>query len=596
MTTNKEKKIKALFIFPPTWSTFSISTGIPQIMGYLIQNGYEDVEALDLNIKFHRYYYKKSRLKKLLEDIRKEKNRLFKDIYFDKTGKIETYNVKKSIFYTYDSYLRKIKDDKILKQAINDFSELIHTKDKSLNTLSKYANKTMKINDLICISIPNSITFSPNHYITYFNNNFDKPLINYYGKIIEKILKNEYDYIGFSVNHSAQVNTAFLLSKMLKEKGYNGHISWGGTSINEEINIIKSSRRFFEEIVDSVMLGAGEVPTKELFEYIKGKRRIEDISNIMYKTEDNIIVQNQIKNQYITEFITPSYRGYDIKDYTLPENVLPIRTSTGCYWGKCTFCDYNVLTKYKSRTADDVINEIKTLIKKHKVNNFYFVDAALSPKFLDEFSRKIIEQKLEIYYFTNLRFEAIYTKEFLQRLYDSGLRCAGWGFESASPRILKLMNKGTNIETTQKILIDSHNIGISNHLYLIIAFPTETQEEFNTTIDFIYKNKERISSIAEHYFHLKKNSYIYSNKSEFKLNENRIKEIEIRKQGINSFSSIDLGLKIDFEYYDKQIEILRKEIKENYKYSESSFETLLLASKYMSLKKEKKNFWSKLFK
>ena len=71
MTTNQEKKIKALFIFPPTWSTFSISTGIPQIMGYLIQNGYEDVEALDLNIKFYQYFCEKSRLKELISYIDK---------------------------------------------------------------------------------------------------------------------------------------------------------------------------------------------------------------------------------------------------------------------------------------------------------------------------------------------------------------------------------------------------------------------------------------------------------------------------------------------------------------------------------------------
>ena len=67
MTTNEKSKIKALFIFPPTWSTFSISTGIPQIMGYLIKNGYKNVEALDLNIKFYQYFLEKSKLKKNLK-------------------------------------------------------------------------------------------------------------------------------------------------------------------------------------------------------------------------------------------------------------------------------------------------------------------------------------------------------------------------------------------------------------------------------------------------------------------------------------------------------------------------------------------------
>ena len=43
--------MKALFIFPPFYSQFSISCGIPQILSYLKAKNY-DVKALDLNIKF----------------------------------------------------------------------------------------------------------------------------------------------------------------------------------------------------------------------------------------------------------------------------------------------------------------------------------------------------------------------------------------------------------------------------------------------------------------------------------------------------------------------------------------------------------------
>ena len=48
--------MKALFIFPPFYSQFSISCGIPQILSFLKAKNY-DVKALDLNIKFFNYLY-----------------------------------------------------------------------------------------------------------------------------------------------------------------------------------------------------------------------------------------------------------------------------------------------------------------------------------------------------------------------------------------------------------------------------------------------------------------------------------------------------------------------------------------------------------
>lgn len=598
MTTDREKKVKALFIFPPTWSTFSISTGIPQIMGYLIQNGYEDVEALDLNIKFYQYFCEKSRLKELIDYVDKKRKLLYKELFYGKTSNLTDRNIKKSIFLTYDTYLKKLQNKKSIKNTIRNINKYkIKQRNKiSIKTLNLHSQKIIEINELISVATSGylAIPFKElisNDYIWIY-----EILTKFYEPIINKIIENNYTYIGFSTNHQEQTASAIFISKMLRKAGFKGYINFGGTDLEENKEILKNNPSFFRNITNSIMLGAGEKPTKELFEYITEKRKIEDITNIIYLNNEGEIVENNIKNQYITEFITPSYNGYDLKEYTLPEIVLPIRTSTGCYWGKCTFCDYNTLTKYKSRTVDDVINEIKTIINKYNVNNFYFVDAALSPKFLDEFSKKIIEQGIKIYYFTNLRFEDIYTKEFLQRVYNSGLRCAGWGLESASPRILKLMNKGTNIETIQRILIDAHEIGILNHLYLINAFPTEKKEDFDETISFIYKNKNLINSIAEHYFHLIKHSYIYEHQSEYNLDEERIKKIEKIKQGIKSFSLKDIGIKLDFKYYDEETRKIKEYINKNNLFIDSTFDTLLLSSKYLSLEKEKKTFWSKLFK
>ena len=57
--------MKALFIFPPFYSQFSISCGIPQILSYLKAKNY-DVKSLDLNIKFFNYLYNEKVFNNLL--------------------------------------------------------------------------------------------------------------------------------------------------------------------------------------------------------------------------------------------------------------------------------------------------------------------------------------------------------------------------------------------------------------------------------------------------------------------------------------------------------------------------------------------------
>lgn len=587
MTTNKEKKIKALFIFPPTWNTFSISTGIPQIMGYLSQNGYKNFEALDLNIKFHHFFYKKSRLKKIFDDIRKERNILYNSLFFDKTGNTTSYNQKKLEYETLNNYLKQEDNLKDIEKTI----KFENIKKAGYKTKENYTHKIRNSYEKI-----NTI----NNIISYLHKNYKEKKFIYYQeqskkffeKAIEKIIKNNYNLIGFSINYEIQFEYSVLITKILREKGYKGHITFGGSHIT---TLTSSSIDLFRVPITSAIYGPGEIAIKELIEHIEGKRKVADVSNLIYLDKEKNIIKNDKKYEHIANITSAAYSGFNFKEYTSPETILPIRTSTGCYWGNCTFCSYNVLSKFKSRNIDDVINEIKTLIKKYKVNNFYFVDAALSPKFLDEFSKKIIEQSIEIYYYTNLRFEDIYTKDFLQRLYDSGLRCVGWGFESGSPRILKLMNKGTTIETTQRILMDAHEIGILNHLYYICGFPTETKEDFDLTINFAIKNKELIVSTAAHYFQLITGSYIHLHMQDFGFSEDIIKEVLEKRREETHIPITKLSTKININYYNKRVDELDK-IFESEPNGSGSFETLLLASKYMSLKKEKKNFWSKLFK
>jgi len=59
--------------------------------------------------------------------------------------------------------------------------------------------------------------------------------------------------------------------------------------------------------------------------------------------------------------------------YLLPNPVLPILSSRGCYWKKCAFCDHfqNYSETYRARSAENIAAEIEYQ-KKNTMRNIFF--------------------------------------------------------------------------------------------------------------------------------------------------------------------------------------------------------------------------------
>jgi len=105
--------------------------------------------------------------------------------------------------------------------------------------------------------------------------------------------------------------------------------------------------------------------------------------------------------------------------------------------------------------------------------------------------------------------------------------------ESASPKMLKYIEKGLTQTHAEKMLQASNKEGIWNELELIAGMPRERQEDVQITIDFIKRNKPYIN-----YFYLAKymlmNSKISLNPTKFGI-EN-IRENIKNLKGIQQFN------------------------------------------------------------
>ncbi len=106
-----------------------------------------------------------------------------------------------------------------------------------------------------------------------------------------------------------------------------------------------------------------------------------------------------------------------------------------------------------------------------------------------------------------MRLEKAFTYEILKNMHDSGAVYMMWGYESESPRIMELMNKGIDITHRKRILEDSARAGIWNIVTFLLGFPTETQDELQSTIDVIYDDSI-VDTCVPSNFALKKNAIL----------------------------------------------------------------------------------------
>lgn len=335
--------------------------------------------------------------------------------------------------------------------------------------------------------------------------------LSYFEKIVAETDFSGVEMIGLSVTDLSQIVPAFTLGRLLK-KHTDAKICFGGNYIFKIADSIKNLPMIFDEYCDYFAVGDGELSTVELAQFIKGKRKIEDVHSLIYKNQNDEICTNETAPLLNLEKVSyPDFDGYDFSLYFSPETVIPVQLGKGCYWGKCTFCDfYTGQQKFDIKSVLRAVDEVEYLSKKYNTPHFNFVDEAVPPAFYNRFATEVKKRGLKINFYSFARLEKQFTEEVLQNLFEAGGKFFMWGYEAASHRVMKLMNKGVDLSCRERILSDSVKVGLWNIVTFLLCYPTETTEELQQTIDMIYNN-EIIDTCVPSNFALKKNAILKNN-------------------------------------------------------------------------------------
>lgn len=516
--------MKTLLIFPPQWMPVSPHFALPTLLGQFKDTEY-DASVLDLNVDFYNKIltskYVSNSLERSVKLLPLLKDRI--KTYFVKGKKLQDYTfaqqneiAKASMI---DNFLKKKgKDLKTVATIIDKSVEILKSKQHYYNP-KLFTSAVTNINTALEIcSMPyyptqigfcaysNELLTLDYECIKYYV--FDKTTniyIKYFESMLDKIKAEKADYIGISINSSSQIIAGLTLANMLK-KETNAHISIGGNHFGRVTDSLEKYPEFFELFCDSLLVEEGEVPVIELTRYVNGEIKIEDVPNLMYLKNGKVQFNNKIEPRKLNELKTPSLDGYDLKAYFTPEIVMPFPASRGCYWRKCSFCDHDFGMYYNIKNIDKLIKEIKTFKEKYGITKFEFIDEAISPNYMEAMSKRFLEEKLDVEFFCDARLEDGFTKEICELAVEAGLRMVLWGFESGSKKIMKLINKGINVDNRLKILRDAREAGVYNFAFIFFGFPAETKRDAMKTIKVICDNTDIINSYGKSVFTMGKHT------------------------------------------------------------------------------------------
>lgn len=341
----------------------------------------------------------------------------------------------------------------------------------------------------------------------------NKPAPWFVRDYIELLLSNKPDVIGFSIMFPQQIPFSILAAHMLKAANKNIKIVFGGHS-----STVACKELLGYAAIDFVVLDEGEEAFLDLLGALGGDKELKQVPNIAFRDAGEVTVTDRSMITKLDDLPFPDYSDFDPDSYFTPEPVVGVLGSRGCYWRRCAFCVHHksYFNKYRTASVDRVVDELEYHVG-NGVKYFDFVDEMMPAGRFRRIAEEIIRRRLRIYYYAMAKPTSDFTKDIFDVMYESGCRYIIWGVESGCQRILDLMDKGTIAKDVPKVLADSASAGLKNHLFIMIGFPSETEQELEETLDFLYESRDNIHAVHNGTFMLHANCPVYENPSRFHI-------------------------------------------------------------------------------
>lgn len=359
------------------------------------------------------------------------------------------------------------------------------------------------------------------------------PLLDLMEKIaIPEIARHRPAVIGVEITFPWEIVQALTLNLLIKKHMPDVHITYLGHgfdefNFNRLINRLNEQRFFFG--FDSIFMARNDQQIHALFSMDTFEpEALANVGSLAFRNNGAAQINQPINEGEIDFSIVPDYNDLPLNHYMIPVPVLIDKLSSKCFWSQCAYCSINAY-KSKQQVADiDIfINRLETYHHKYGCRHIWLLDEAVPPHVIEKFSDHLIKRGSNMIWSVRTRINEKLSDQLLEKMYAAGCRELWIGFETASPRLLALMNKTkkpkTYTQTTKQIMATCNRLGIGLHFCILMGFPNERQEDLDMTLGFFKAVQPLIKRVpffaTFNEFWLMKDSAVYHHPKKYGIDE-----------------------------------------------------------------------------
>lgn len=303
---------------------------------------------------------------------------------------------------------------------------------------------------------------------------------------------------GFSCQAEAFGQVASLAKQIVPEAvvlAGGPHASTGSPSLYREPHI------------DLVVPGEGEETMVELVRAHRAGEPLTSVAGVGWLEDGEI--RSSAPRPAIADLDAIDFPDYSLLDldhyqgqltmtgFLAKHRFTSLFTSRGCHY-RCIYCHDNFGKRVRYRSPDDVIEEMGQLIEEQGVREFHIVDDIFNAdreRALEIFDRIVRRGwKIAIAFPNGLRGDLM-DEELVAAAREAGTYHWCIAIESASPRIQRLIRKNNKLDRVFESIRLADRHGIFTATFLMVGFPTETEEEMWQTIDFNVRSSAHFTHI-----------------------------------------------------------------------------------------------------
>jgi radical SAM superfamily enzyme YgiQ (UPF0313 family) len=489
MMTARPGAAEALLIYPPITDPTSPYHSLTYLDSYAQSRGFPAAEIVDANVEAFHYSYSPaaaSWLETTLAAVRAHGTR--EEASMLQVGRPDAGAVRAAVellqdpgrFYDYSQY----------QQAVNE----IHAWMNCLGAVGfpGQFRGGFQLGPLPQFMSGPAATMADHRALERLN----RPFAPYYEEVLlPRVKAGGYDVVGINITYVWQLPFALWLGRLIRRCLPSAFLIAGGTEVASawKYSLDKGTYAELFDDFDATVVGEGEAAYVAILESRRRGTLPEGEPNVHLHPKYGARRSLPVRYERLGDIPVPDFSGIDWSQYLSPEPFVYYSPTRGCYWNKCTFCDYGLnsgspTSPWRQSREERMIEDVRA-ISKHSRFIYFSVDV-LAPATILRFAERAVEERLDIRWGAEIRLEKYWSRERCELLRRSGCVGISVGFESGNQRVLNLIDKGTTPAQVRQTVQAMHAAGIGVQMMGFTGFPTETFEEARESIDFLTDNRE----------------------------------------------------------------------------------------------------------